>query len=142
MASKLVMDAVEARLAANWTNTPIDLPNLTGAVPAAGTPFLALEYPVANEEQISVGSPGANVFRESGAFRITLSIPIGAGRVDPVTGQDYVGWLDALRAIFRGQTFAGVKTWAPSPVTINDKSDDGAFFVLSFAVPYYADGLF
>lgn len=143
MASKLVMDAVEARLAANWPNAPaIVLPNQASLVPADGSAFLTLEYPIANEDQISVGSPGANVFRETGAFRLTLSTPIGVGRVDPATSQDMVGWMDALREVFRGQTFSGVKTWAPSSVATNDKSDDGAYYELSFAVPYYFDSLF
>jgi hypothetical protein len=143
MASMLVMNAVEAQLAANWPNAPaIILPNKASLVPADGSAFLTLEYPIANEEQISVGSPGANVFRETGAFRLTLSVPIGAGRIDKNTGQDVVGWMDALRAAFRGQTFSGVKTWAPSSVATNDKSDDGAYYELSFAVPYYADNLF
>lgn len=143
MASMLVMNAVEARLAANWPNSPpIVLPNKASSVPDDGSAFLTLEYPIANEEQISVGSPGANVFRETGAFRLTLSIPIGVGRVDPATSQDMVGWMDALREVFRGQTFSGVKTWAPSPIATNDKSDDGAYFELSFATPYYFDNLF
>lgn len=136
MASKVVMDAVEARLATAWAaivSTSVVGINIGGVPPADGSPFLTIEYPVANEEQISIGSPGSNVFRETGAFRIILSVPTGSGR-DP-----YAGYLDSLRAAFRGQSFGGVNCWAPSPMATNDRSENGAYFEMSFAVPYYTD---
>lgn len=140
MASKPVMDAIEAKLSAAWNAIapaiPISLPNdRQGGAPSDASAFLTLEYPVANEEQISIGSPDSNVFRESGAFRVFLSIPIGAGR-DP-----WVGYIDDLRAAFRGQSFGGVTIFAPSPSATNDKSDDGNYFLVSFAAPYYFDFL-
>lgn len=138
MASKLVMDAVEAQLSAAWANIAPDIPTVlpnarTGAAPSDASAFLTLEYPVANEEQISIGSPGSNVFREFGAFRMFLSVPIGYG-LNP-----WAGYLDALRAAFRGQSFGGVKTLASSPMATNDKSDDGNYFIVSTAVAYYFD---
>lgn len=134
MASRAVMDAVEARVAAYWAaRTPIFGTNQQGSVPNDGSPFLQIEFPVADEEQITIGAPGANVFRETGAFRVVLSAPIGAGR-DP-----YADWMDGLRAFVRGKQFGAVNTWAPSPVATNDQSDDGAYFLLSFATPFYAD---
>lgn len=139
MASKPVIDAFAARLAANWTATPIIAPNTTGKVPADGSSFLIMEFPFAREEQISLGAPGSRVFREHGAARIVLCIPVGVGiNASNVPNQAAV---DALRAVFRGQQFSGVNTLAPAPTIFNDNSDRGAYFEFSFAVSYYFDSL-
>jgi Bacteriophage related domain of unknown function len=136
MASDAVMTAVEARISAAWTHTPVVTPNgATGMVPSDNTAFLAVSYPVANDEQISIGAPGNNVFREAGAFRVVLSIPVSGGR------GSYVAWLDALRANLRNAEFSGVRCWAPNSVTTNDQSDNGGYFELSFATPYFYDYL-
>lgn len=41
---RAVVDAVESRLAANWTTTPIIGVNLKGESPADGFPFLTVQY--------------------------------------------------------------------------------------------------
>jgi hypothetical protein len=137
MASKAVMDAVAAELASAWgaiaASIRIIPPNDVAAVPADGSAFLAYEFPLASEDQITIGAPGDNVFRETGAFRIVLCAPIGSG-VDP-----WAGYVDALRAAFRARQFSGVNCWAPSPPAIDNQSDRGAYFEFSFAIPYYFD---
>lgn len=133
MASKVVMDAVSARIGGTWNGYPVFDPNTVGDPPADGSRFLAIQYPVANENQITVGSPGANVFREDGAIRFVYSIPRGVG-----VGDD-IGLLDGLRALFRGKQFAFVTTYAPSSAVLDDSNDNGNYWKLSFAVPYYFD---
>ena len=49
MASKAVIDAVSARLAANWSLTPIFLPNTSGGVPLDNSAYLSLTLPAANK---------------------------------------------------------------------------------------------
>ena len=137
MASAAVITAVEARLAANWTHTPIYLPNDVAGVPIDGSAFMVLEFPFASEEQISLGTPGSRAFREEGSFLVTLCIQIGTG-LNP-TATPWATWIDALRSVFRGVQFSGVNTWAPSPPFVNDQSDRGAYLEMSFAVPYYFD---
>lgn len=134
MASKPVMTAVETRLAANWTHTPIRTQNAAdGSVPSDGNAFLFVDYPVAVEDQASIGSPGANLWRETGGFRIAIAIPIGAG-IDP-----WAARIDTLRGVFRGKVFDGVRTYQASPPIEDGETDDGAFYVLSFAVAYDYD---
>ena len=133
MASAAVMAAVSARIAAAWTATPILALNVGGDVPRRNTAFLAVEYPLADEEQITIGAPGANVFRETGAFRVVLSVPAGAGL------GAWPAAVDALRAALRGRSFGGVVTGAVPPPTVSDRSDSGAYCELSFAVPYRFD---
>jgi hypothetical protein len=133
MAGKVVVDAATARLKANWTLSAIVDDDTTGQGPADGAPYVTLEFPVANEEQITIGAPGANVFRESGVIRIKLVSPTGQGLSQPTD------WIDQLRAIFRGKQFSGVTTYAPSPGVLDNSNYIGGKFVLSSAVPYYFD---
>jgi hypothetical protein len=139
MASAAVMAAVDSVIAANWTHTPVFAPNVTGSVPADNTAFLTVTYPVAIEAQKSFGAPGSNTFREEGAFRIVLSVPIGTA-VNP-TATPWATWIDELRALFRGKTFSGVTTFEAAPARITDSSDDGAYFEMSISVAYWFDVL-
>jgi hypothetical protein len=132
MAQAAVVAAVTARLA-SFARCPIAGINMQGDTPADASPFLAVEYPVANEQQITVGAPGNNVFRETGAIRFVLSIRRGRG-VD-----QGMGWADELRTLFRGQQFANVNTWAPSSPVLDNANDSGSYWRLTFAVPYYFD---
>lgn len=132
MASKAVMDAVAARVAAGWSRTPVTIPNVDATVPSDASAFLTVEFPVANETQMSVGAPGANVFREEGAIRFSLSMPVGRG-FNP-----WLGYMDELRSLFRDQTFAGVDTFETPPPSI-DRSADGAYREMSFSVAYQYD---
>ncbi|KQO87336.1 hypothetical protein ASF33_02380 [Methylobacterium sp. Leaf92] len=133
MPLKLVVDAVEGRLAEGWDKCPVVGINLTGNTPRDGSPFVQVSYPVANNEQLTVGAPGQNVYRETGAFRILINWkrgkPIGPG----------LEWADELAALFRGREFGGIQTFAPGSPVIDDRNDEGNYFALSFAVPYQAD---
>ena len=133
MAGKAVIDAVTARLQANWTLCAIVLDDTTGQGPGDGSPYVTLEFPVAIENQITIGSPGNNVFRETGAFRIKLVALTGQGL------SQATDWIDQLRAIFRGKQFSGVTTYAPSPGAIDNSNYLGGKFVISSSVPYYVD---
>lgn len=135
MASAAVEAAVKARLEANFSHCPRLYPNENTQPPADAAPFLLVQYPVANDEQISVGAPGANVYREEGTIRFVLAIPRGRGT------SPWNGWLDEIRALFRGQKFSGINTWAPTSAVIDDRSDDGNYWSLSSSIPYYFDSL-
>jgi len=137
MASSAAMTALDAAITAAWPHTPIHLPNVAGAVPNDGSPLLIVTYPVANETMLTVGAPGANVWREEGAVRVVLSLPVGMGLT-----QDGVSWparLDDLRAALRGKIFDGVVTFEATPPATNDQSDRGAYFDLSSALAYQLD---
>lgn len=135
MASASVMITVKERLDAFWTHTPIAYPNDTFKAPADGSPFLAVQYPVATETQASIGAPGANLHREEGVIRFVLQVERGAGVID------WTAWLDELRGHFRSKSFGGVRTYEASPAVLDDRSDDGKYWALSSAVAYDADVL-
>jgi hypothetical protein len=147
MASAVVQAALVARLQTNWTTVaapappPIYAMNSIGSVPADGSAFMAWEFPLASEAQASIGSPGANVWREQFVFRVVLCVPIGQG-VDPAS-TPWSTWLDALRATFRGAQFVSgqrqINCHGASMSAQTSQSDFGAYFEMSFVVDGYSD---
>jgi len=138
MASSFVVSTVAAAVAANWSFTPLVLPNAEGLVPDDGSAFLVLEFPpVGDESQITIGAVGTRVFREEGAFVLTLCVPLGTGVNS--SSAPWLDRLDALRAALRGRNFANVNTLAATPPHENGESDRGAYYELAVAIPYYFD---
>lgn len=133
MAHADVVAAVHSRLAASWSRCPVlaDVNLAAGEVPAP--PFLTMLFPLANSEQMSVGAPGANIWREEGVFQIVLKIQRGTGLAG------WLQWGDELAALFRGKNFDGIQTFAPTTATFDDDNEDGQYFELSVAVPYQFD---
>ena len=136
MPSAAVHTAVLQRALANWPHTPIRGINPeSGQVPSDGSAFLELQFPLGTEQQMSIGAPGQNIWRETGAIRFVLALPAGTG----------VGlWLfnlDNFRAVFRGQEFDGVRTYDASPPIIRPEADDWAYTLVSFAVAYEFDAI-
>jgi len=145
MASAAVVSAIEGAIGTivngtrQWTSgvTGDVLPvlNLNDSAdkrPTNGAPFIVLEYPVSNEQWLTVGAPGANIFKEIGGFRIILSEKrtVGMARA--------YGWIDELRTLFRGITFlsGALQCFESPPSVINNDSDLGNYFEFSFVVPY------
>lgn len=135
MASKAVSDAVYARLenTANW-NHP-EIPIVKGNVSPGTLPerFLAVQFPIGNEDIASLGDPSNRLFREEGAVRFVLQGESGEGADNLLT------LLDELRTLFRGKEFSGVITYAPSPAVEHDDNDEGNYYAVSTVVPYEYD---
>lgn len=131
MASKPVVDAVEARAAAGWDKCPIFGINTNADPPTDGSPFLVFQYLLPESRQLTVGAPGANVWREEGVIRIAIHARRGEGAAKALE------WADELAALFRGKDFGGVQTFAPSPAS--DGFVEGNYYVTAIAVPYQFD---
>jgi hypothetical protein len=128
-----VVTAVRARLEANFSAAPIWVENGDTSVPDDLSPYVTLQFPYNNTEQASAGDPGNNKWREEGAFRIVIHVARGWGT------DDARQWADEIATLFRGQTFAGVRCWAPTSPVTDDRNDADSYFKLSFAVPYTFD---
>lgn len=139
MASYAVIDAFTTMVQSAWPHTPIKVLNESGKVPSDNSAFLTVTFPVASEDQASIGAPGANIYREEGAAHVCLAIPIGVGINPP--DAPWAQRIDALRAALRGKIFANGagETFQASPPSVNEQSDKGAYFEMSFAVPYRYD---
>lgn len=136
MASSAPAAAIEARLKANWTHAaiPILAPDDLDNPPNPPQAFVVLEFPGGVAEQITIGAPGANIFRETGAFMIHIQVP-DADADRAATARGYAG---EIAAIYRGKQFSGVCCWAPYPPA-EDTAANGLYWGLSFSVPYYFD---
>lgn len=132
MAHSNVVAAFRARLATNWTLCAVQADTNKGsAVPAM--PFIEVMFPVANGWQQSVGAPGANIWREEGGCLLILNVERDSG------AEAWLPWLDALAALFRGKSFGGVQTYAPTSAVIDDDNENGQAFQLRLAIPYQFD---
>lgn len=133
MASAAVIDAVSARLAANWSYTSIVYPNTLGSVPEDGSAFLELLFPVATEEQYSMGAP-TNYYEELGGFRFCLYLPVGVTINPPDT--PWMTRIEALMSMFRGVRFDDVECLGFVGPNFRDDSDEGEYYEISFTVSY------
>ena len=128
MASKAVVAAVKAR-AATWAKATIVGPNEVAETPEDGSPFVRIDYPLADSRALTFGAPGANIYREEGVFRLIIHVP----RFGGLDGG--LEWADELASLFRGKEFDGVQTFAPSPPATDNDNENGMYFVLAVAVP-------
>lgn len=131
MADAVVLAAVRARQEANWTTAPVVYPNEPFPLPGNGSPFVQVDFPLAESDQASLGAPGANKFRDRGTIRFIVNTETGRG---PDLALQYVGQIADL---FRAQVFGGVITYAPSPPIY--LGAEGMYAAWSTSVPYKYD---
>jgi hypothetical protein len=93
--------------------------------------FITVEYPVANEDRITVGTPA--LFRESGGIRFVIHILNLSGL------QQALGWADEIRDLFRDRLFDGVMTFAAAPPPFSQSNRSGTFYLVPFVVAYHYD---
>src|SRR3954467_15538734 len=130
MASKYVEDTIEGHLEANWTLSPILTENMQGSTPEDGSPFLRLQFPVADVGRWAVDQ---RYYREEGGFRIIIAVENGSGTAK------IRDWGAQLAALFRDKKIGDVITLAPSEPFTDDASNEGNYFVGSMVVPYTYD---
>ena len=135
MAHRDVVQAFRERLAEVWTRTPIIFPNETGEAPIAGTPFLAVQFPLANNVRWAVNS---RTYREEGGARLILNVERDEG------ANRSLRWLEELAEDFRDRQFtpvakpeAIVTTQAPGSPFLDDSNDASNYFQSWIVVPYY-----
>lgn len=131
MAHLTVVQAVENRLAGAFSYCPIRVENEGDeTVPTDGGPFLTVQFPYSRSEWETVEGPDGSDFLEEGGIRFVLAAPAGYGT------HVYRGWMDEIATLFRGVSFDGVQTFAPTSPVTDDRSDKEGYFVLSLVVPY------
>lgn len=129
-----VIAAATVFLEARWGTLPIVTPNTRKAVtPPEGEPYVIIQRPYSTSRRVTFGAPGANLYREEGGLRVVVYVERGSGIDEGLT------WAAEIAAIFRGQRFEGIETFAPSSPVFDDGNENGGYFALSFAVPYQLD---
>lgn len=126
MPLKFVLDAVNSRLAANWTATPIIKYDQQARPPAADVAFLVVQFPIVNGVQPTLG----RLYWETGIIRLVLSV-----RRDMGYDQGAM-WADELAHMFRAVTFDGIQTGVPDGAVLDDTADNGNWIIFSLIIPY------
>lgn len=136
MPSAEVNTAVKTYLGTQFNGTPVRYPNESaGETPADNSDFIEVQYPVATQQHVGIAQVGNRTFRETGVIRLVLSSARG---VDG--GEDAaLAIMAQLNAMFLAKQFGGVTTRTPSPPVSDNSNDNGAYWVLSLAVPYFYD---
>jgi hypothetical protein len=125
MPAKAVIDAVQARLVANWTATVV-VDYDTNAYPPDLDAFLVHQYPVVNGAK-----PVLNrIFWEEGGIRFVLNVRRGIGLAQ---GSE---WSDDLAALFREVKFDGVQCFETSGPIIDDTIEEGDWISYAVIVRY------
>ena len=132
MASATVKAAVQARLQDWLGRAGCPFHDENDAAPAPKTQYLTIEYPVANEDRISIGARPA-LFRETGAIRFVVHILNMSGL------DDAMALVETLRDFFREQKFGSVETFEASPPVLDKTNRARAFYLLPFVVTYKFD---
>lgn len=127
MPAKTVVDAVQARLGATFNGIKVIGAGTTGDPPKGLTEFLIVQFPVGNNERMTINQAR---YRESGGFRIVFNTARGHGLDRALTVCEQLG------ALFRDQKFGGVTCQVPNPPFIDDSNDQGNFLQVSMAFPY------
>lgn len=136
MAQGAVVSAVEAYLGATFSSVPVRYPNDAGGeTPADASAFIEVQFPIANNRHVGMAAVGNRTFREEGIIRIVLSAVRGQGLDQALVT------CDALMAFFLAKQFGGVTTRTPNAPVTDDSNDNGNYWVLSIAVPYFYDYL-
>ncbi|MCQ8781719.1 phage tail terminator-like protein [Mangrovibrevibacter kandeliae] len=133
MAHPIVDQAFRAQLESSFSGCQI-YPEGMATAPTDGSAFLVLQFPFSTSEQISVGDPGNNVYREEGAARFVLSVPRNRPAIE--SGRQ---WAAEIANLFRGNRFDGVLTFAPTSPVTDDENDTGSYYRLAWVCPYQFD---
>lgn len=126
MVAKVVVDAVQARLIANWTATVIIDYDTQASPPDDLDAFLIHQYPVANGSKPFLDRR----FFEEGGIRFVLNVRRGIGLAQGLE------WCDTLAALFREVKFGGIECFASSSPIIDDNNEEGDWISYAVIVPY------
>src|SRR5262245_4518598 len=126
MPSKHVADAVDARLAANWTATPIIPYDTQAQPPDNAEAFVVVQYPISNGARAFLGI----TFFEEGAIRVVLNVQRCVGLAQGLA------WSDELAFIYRAVKFDGIETFVPDGPVVDDTIENGNWVEFSIVIPY------
>lgn len=127
MPALAVADAIDSRLAANWTETPIIPYDSIAEPPDDAEAFVVVQYPIVFEEKPTL----SRTFWERGVVRFVLNVKRGIGQRQALI------WSDGIKEIFREQSFDGVHTHEADGPIVDDTIEDGNWVGYSIEVHYH-----
>ena len=122
-----IRQAIEVRLAANWSTTDIAFDNID-YTPVANTAFIRCIIDEVDTNQINMATTPCH--RTIGLIHLMIMVPTGTGTA---TAR---GYADDLADIFRNASFSGIQCQSPK---IRRVGDVGEYFQYSVLTPFYTD---
>lgn len=145
--------AIGSRLVANWTVTPIVLPNEsmpTGwstawppvDVNAVLLPWVQLEVECFDSAIVGSGRPGAHLYQYEGLISVHVFTPVGSGRALGLQHAVAIGEIFRRKEFYNETSGHAVRTEDPFPAGGSSKSDDGNWWgtVLTVSFVYWFRG--
>lgn len=136
MSSVEAFDAIEQRLRANWTQTPLVFENEPWPPADMPVPFVFVEIFGDFYNQASIGGgddPSANLNREGGQLLAHVLTPSGTGTRDARI------FAKAIVALFRGHEIAGVEFLNASIGSSDPGKEDGQYFRMTASIAWQRD---
>jgi len=128
---------IRSTLDTGWATTEKRYPNEDINPPrnkdGAAAPFVLLEFLDAADEQMSIGSPGNNLFRRSGTCFVHVLVPRGTGDGTALLYAQDIG------ALFRGRDLGGVTCEGASIGGGGPGDDTGNYWRRSVAIDFWFD---
>lgn len=136
--------AIEARLTANWTVTPIAFENAASdpvvydgdSVPQ---PWVFCEIETDQAGIRGVGRPGSHVVLETGAVRVTVFVPVGTERATAQQHAEAIGEIFRVKQFYDADPGACVRTWTPTVSRGRRAETDnpvGSWWAVTVTIPY------
>ena len=122
MSSKNPYDAIRADLVAGLAYPVLDWEDTESELEESEAAFLALEDDFSAEETASIGSPGSNLVRETGALRVHIFTPAESGLdAARLIGEEIRDRLRFSQLSAPGGTIVEIKNCdPPSPGMLNE----------------------
>jgi hypothetical protein len=137
------VEAIEARLSAGWSTTPIafdndDTPDILDAE-GRPKPWVFCEVLTTDAVLAEVGVPGANATRDEGLVRCVVFVPAGTGRALARQYAAQIGEIFRTAEFYTADAGACVRTWVPriSPGnTATSRNPDGNWWAVTMTVAW------
>jgi len=122
-----IRQAIEARMASNWTTTPIAYDNVA-YTPTPATPFVRLLIEEVDSKQVSMSTTPCHRFTGLIVVMIFVAINTGTNTVR--------GYADTIAGIFRNADFSNIKCQSPRIIRVGDI---GEWYQVSVITDFYKD---
>ena len=114
--------------------TKIAWPNVRFNPPVPPAEYCAFYVLNGEENQKTIGVPGANVHRNTGVVMVNAFVPAGIGESAALQRAD------TIAAIFRNKVVDSIQLWTPTILSLG-VTPDGTYFQVNISTPFYRDNL-
>jgi hypothetical protein len=132
--------AIEARLRAQWTTTPIAVENGKEVKkvdqnkdPSA---WVYLEIADAGSTQVGIGAPGNQLWVYDGLIHVHVFVPVGSGTSLPRRYADQIGDIYRAARFYAEAPGFEVRCGAPRTGDAGSGSDDGLWYRVTASIPF------